>query len=71
MSLSERFGLLITFVKPSKECYLEIVKNIAVQNGIDWNDEKLYNDAERFALLKGGRSARTAKQFIDGILSSK
>lgn len=71
MSLSERFGLCITFVKPSKDCYLEIVKNIAIQNGIDCDNEKLYNDAERFALLKGGRSARTAKQFIDGILSSK
>lgn len=68
MSLSERFGLCITFVKPSKECYLEIMKNIAVQNGIEATDQ-LCMDAERFALLKGGRSARIAKQFIDGILS--
>lgn len=68
MSLSERFGLCITFVKPSKECYLEIMKNIALQNGIEVS-EQLCMDAERFALLKGGRSARIAKQFIDGILS--
>ncbi len=68
MSLSERFGLCITFVKPTKECYLEIVGNIAVQNGIK-TDDKLYADAERFALLKGGRSARIARQFIDKILS--
>lgn len=68
MSLSERFGLMITFVKPSKECYLDIVKNIALQYNIA-TSEQLYMDAERFALLKGGRSARIAKQFIDGILS--
>ena len=71
MSLSERFGLCITFVKPDKQCYLDIVRNIAIQYGLDAGDEKLYNDAERFALQKGGRSARIAKQFIDGILSSQ
>lgn len=70
LSLSERFGLAITFFKPSKECYLDIVKNIASQFGLDVEDEKLYADAERFALIKGGRSARVAKQFIDGIRSS-
>lgn len=71
LSLSERFGLAITFVKPNKECYLDIVRNVALQNGIDADDEKLYSDAERFALKKGGRSARVAKQFIDGIISSR
>lgn len=68
MSLSERFGLMITFVKPGKECYLDIMKNIAVQHGIEVT-EQLCMDAEKFALIKGGRSARTAKQFIDGVLS--
>lgn len=68
MSLSERFGLCVTFVKPSKECYLDIMKNIAVQHDIQVT-EQLCMDAERFALLKGGRSARIAKQFIDSILS--
>lgn len=68
MSLSERFGLCITFVKPSKECYLDIMKNIASQHDIEVT-EQLCMEAERFALLKGGRSARIAKQFIDGILS--
>lgn len=69
-SLSERFGLCITFVKPTKDCYLDIVKNLARNAGLDTADEKLYNDAERFALIKGGRSARTAKQFVDSIISS-
>ncbi len=69
MSLSERFGLLITFVKPDKACYLDIMKNIAVSKGIEITDS-LCMDAERFALLKGGRSARIAKQFVDSILAN-
>ena len=68
MSLSERFGLCITFVKPGKECYLDIMKNIAASHNIEVT-EQLCMEAERFALLKGGRSARVAKQFIDGVLS--
>ncbi|MCD7774766.1 MAG: ATP-binding protein [Clostridiales bacterium] len=69
MSLSERFGLCITFVKPSKECYLDIVRNIAGQSGLDTENEALYAEAERFALLKGGRSGRIARQFVESKLS--
>lgn len=71
MSLSERFGLSITFVKPSKECYLDIVKNIAQHHNIEYDEEKMFMEAERFALIKGGRSARVAKQFVDGLLSKQ
>lgn len=71
MSLSERFGLAITFVKPSKECYLDIVRNIANQHNVEYDEEKLCMEAERFALIKGGRSARVAKQFVESILSKQ
>ena len=71
MSLSERFGLAITFVKPSKECYLDIVKNIAEHHNVEYDEEKLCMEAERFALIKGGRSARVAKQFVESIMSKQ
>ena len=71
MSLSERFGLAITFVKPSKECYLDIVKNIAEHHNVEYDAEKLCMEAERFALIKGGRSARVAKQFVESIMSKQ
>ena len=64
MSLSERFGLAITFVKPTKECYLDIVRNIAEHHNIEYDEERMFMEAERFALIKGGRSARVAKQFV-------
>ena len=71
MSLSERFGLCITFVKPSKECYLDIVRNIAKHHNVEYDEEKLCMEAERFALIKGGRSARVAKQFVDSLIAKQ
>jgi predicted AAA+ superfamily ATPase len=69
VSLSERFGIHITFSKPDKDTYLRIVRYLADQNGISIPEEELQLKAERFALERGGRSARLARQFIDGLLS--
>ena len=64
MSLAARFGLTITFSKPEKDLYLEIVKNLAEENQITLPEEELFKKAEAFALRQNGRSPRTAKQFI-------
>ncbi|MBQ8266836.1 MAG: ATP-binding protein [Clostridia bacterium] len=69
VSLSERFGIHITFSKPNKETFLNIVHHLAQQSGIDMSKDELNLLAERFALERGGRSARLARQFIDGLLS--
>lgn len=71
ISLSDRFGLHISFQKPDKKTYLDIVGKLAAQFGIDMPKEELELLAERFALERGGRSARLARQFIDGILAKK
>ena len=69
VSLSERFGIHITFSKPNKATFLNIVRHLAKENGILMPDSELELLAERFALERGGRSARLARQFIDGLLS--
>ncbi|MCQ2432397.1 MAG: ATP-binding protein [Clostridia bacterium] len=69
ISLSERFGIHITYSKPNKETFLHIVRHLAETAGIALPDDELVLRAERFALERGGRSARLAKQFIDGLLS--
>ena len=69
ISLSERFGIHVTFSKPNKETFLHIVHYLAKENGIEITTNELDGLAERFALERGGRSARLAKQFIDGLLS--
>jgi len=69
ISLSDRFGIHVTFSKPNNATYLHIVHHLADQRGIELPLEELDALAERFALERGGRSARLAGQFIDGLLS--
>lgn len=66
VSLSDRFGIQITFNRPDKETYLNIVHHIADAKGIVYDAAEFDLAAERFALSKGIRSARAAKQFVEG-----
>ena len=70
ISLSERFGLQITFQRPDKKTYLSIVHHLAESKGLDYDSDRLEAEAERFALNRGTRSARAAKQFVDSLLSA-
>ncbi len=70
LSLSDRFGIRITFRRPDKATYLDIVRSLAVQRGLDFEPAKLYLDAEQFALARGGRSPRAARQFVDSLQST-
>lgn len=69
LSLSDRFGLSVTFINPDKKDYLDIVDKIAEDRSIDVDKTKLHLVAEQWASKKGGRSPRCAKQFIDYIES--
>ncbi|MGN0569887.1 MAG: ATP-binding protein [Candidatus Fimenecus sp.] len=71
MSLSARFGLKVTFSRPDKDLYLSIVENLALQYNININPDELFMSAEAFALRNGGRSPRTAKQFIEYLASKE
>lgn len=64
-SLSARFGLKVTFSRPEKKLYEQIVKQLAQQYGVELPEQELYIQAEAHALRNGGRSPRTAKQFIE------
>ncbi len=68
LSLSERFGLVVLFQKPSKQLYLEIVHELAARAGITMDASELDIKAEAFALRRGNRSARCAEHFIDSLL---
>ncbi len=67
LSLSDRFGLTVTFQKPDKKLFLELVDKLAEQYEVRTDRETLELRAEQFALGKGGRSPRVAKQFIEYI----
>ncbi len=72
-SLSARFGLTVTFERPNKARYGEIVSHLAAEYALDLPAEALLPKAEAFAMRAGGRNARVAKQFVElmkaGILS--
>ena len=63
-SLSERFGISIKFMQPSKKDYLNIVHELAKANNIQMDINELDILAERFVISRNGRSPRSAKQFI-------
>ncbi len=65
LSLSDRFGLSVNFSVPDKQRYLDIVLALARQRGLQTDTQTLLANAERWALMRGGRSPRCARQFID------
>ncbi|MBQ9148854.1 MAG: ATP-binding protein [Oscillospiraceae bacterium] len=71
ISLSERFGIQITFQKPDKATYLDIVHHLARERGVEIDQKELDMLAERFILSRGGRSARAATQFVDSLVAAK
>lgn len=66
VSLSERFGLTVLFAKPNKKDYLHIVSSLAKQLDVA-DTENIEGLAEAYALKRGGRSGRTARQFIEAL----
>lgn len=69
LSLSDRFGLSVCFSVPTKDKFLDIVLALAEQYGVKESEENLCAGAERFALERGGRSPRCAKQYIESLFN--
>ncbi len=61
VSLSDRFGITVTYSVPNKDKFLEIVKAIKEDRKLNISDEILFKGAEKFVLSKGSRSPRLAK----------
>lgn len=64
-SLAARFGLTVTFLKPDRELYANIVQNLAAEYGVAMDEAELLAKAEAHAIRYGGRSPRTARQFVE------
>ncbi|MEI0525727.1 ATP-binding protein [Brachyspira murdochii] len=68
MSLTNRFGIIITYQRPDKDLFLDIVLSYAKENNIKMSKEELIKQAESYAIRSAGRSPRAAKQFIETLL---
>jgi predicted AAA+ superfamily ATPase len=70
-SLADRFGLTIVYISPEKREYLEIVAALAKNAGLNMDAEYLSEQALIWEIRHGGRSGRTARQFIDHMVGLK
>jgi predicted AAA+ superfamily ATPase len=68
ISLADRFGLVVTFLRPDQKTYLDIVRGLAEKEGIAFEGEELESLALKWEMLHNGRSGRTARQFIQDLL---
>lgn len=78
-SLADRFGIHLTFLKPKQELFLDIVTSIAKREGlfnktvtikgekVKLNVATLKKLSLTFEKRHGGRSGRTAKQFVNSL----
>ena len=64
-SLSDRFGIRISFVSPSQAQYLAIVAALAAQRNLPIDAATLRARAITWAQQQNGFSGRTARQFVD------
>lgn len=71
LSLVARFGVSIYFGAPTKKEFDQIVVALAQRNGIDMAQEELLLEANKWELSHGGRTGRTAQQFIDYLLGKE
>lgn len=69
LSFSDRFGLTLTFEPADQNTYLNIVRHLADQSGINLPLEELEARALQWATRHNGRSGRSARQFIDFLRS--
>lgn len=66
LSLVARFGITINYSAPNQKEFFEIVKGLAKHTkGISLSGEEICNQANIWEMSHGGRSGRTAQQFIN------
>jgi len=68
LSLVSRFGITINFSAPKQSEFFRIIKELAEKEGItNLSEDELYKKANMWELSHGGKSGRTAQQFINYI----
>lgn len=68
LSLVNRFGVTISYSKPTQKEYFHIVIELARKEGITMSDEELCKEANKWELSHGGISGRTAQQFVNYLM---
>jgi len=67
-SLKDRFGLVVSFAKPTPPEFFEITKQLLAKHGINLPDEMIKRRANEWELGQNGLSGRAAKNLTDAII---
>ncbi|MGN0144797.1 MAG: ATP-binding protein [Clostridium sp.] len=65
LSLSDRFGITVSFYSPDQKEYLAIIDGLAKERNIDVDKEYLHAESLKWSRFQNARSPRTAKQFMN------
>ncbi len=66
-ALTQRFGLSVVYEKPDRLSYIKVLEEIAADHLIEITEAEI-KEAEAFAISKGGRSCRVAKQYVEELI---
>ena len=69
MSLVNRFGVTICYLKPGRQEFYNMVEALARKAGLDIPRETLDLEANHWEMRHGGISGRTAQQFVNHLIS--
>ena len=67
LSLSDRFGITLGFYPMSQELFLTVVRHLADRRNLGVDAALLEREALQWAIMRGARSGRVARQFIDDL----
>lgn len=68
ISLSERFGLMIYYPKPTQNEFFDMALFLAERNGINLSDDDIIAEAKKWSMSHSGSlSGRAAEQFITNL----
>lgn len=67
LSLSDRFGITLGFYPMNQQAYLQVVHHWAERLKVELPGEELERQALLWALGRGARSGRVARQFVDDL----
>ena len=71
VSLSDRFGLWVSFHKCNKKQYMDMINHYVKKTGSKHSKEIIEKKALQWSIEKGDFSGRIAKQFITSLKSNK
>lgn len=71
ISLSDRFGLTITYLEPTQDEYIDIIDHYLKLEGVEIERDQLRVLGHQWNLEHSGRSCRSARQFVTHYLGQQ